>query len=151
MNKYTRNRRYVKDDVNVSRIAKFICDSAKNLMAFDGDGCYHYNLDGKFEIAIGWASGYGDKKRDDVIQSKKEPDYAIVTGLKKYNPSEYDFEWLDSAIIDGESYDTEISIDNTDLRNKCTNIAEYLIKEYKYVLEESNEMNDSINRRVTRR
>lgn len=129
-------KRYIKDDANVSKIAKFICDAVKDLMKDDDNICYHYNLDGKFEIAIGWSEGYGNEKRDDVIQSKSKPDYAINAGLKKYNPSEYEYDYMDAPIIDGEPFSSDISIDETDLKNGCRNIATYLVKEYKEVLKE---------------
>lgn len=158
----TRYRRYVRDDANVSKIAKFICDSIEDLVRFENypfgndlaSPCYHYNIDGEFEIGLGWASGYGDKKRDDVIQSEHDPDYAINVGVKKYNPNETDFEWLESPIVNGEPYYVEVSVDKTDLRNGCTNVASYLVKEYNHIIEEnekSNTKTDSLRKRRYRR
>ena len=41
-----------------------------------------------------WSPGFGDEKRDDVIQAEDHPDYALVCGIKIYNPHDTPDGWL---------------------------------------------------------
>ena len=62
-------------------IAKWIENSVKQLIVSQ-EGCGTLKLDDHLAICTGWSAGYGEEKRDDVIQAKDEPDFAICVGLK---------------------------------------------------------------------
>lgn len=78
-----------------NKIAKFIKESVEWLIA-EQQGCCRYKLDDHLAIYVGWSAGYGNEKRDDVIQAKDDPDYGINVGIKVWT-SDYmqtDFDWL---------------------------------------------------------
>lgn len=41
-----------------------------------------------------WAEGYGDEKRDDVIQSEDDPDWGLNAEIRIYNPSDTPDGWI---------------------------------------------------------
>ena len=41
-----------------------------------------------------WTEGYGDEKRDDVIQSEDDPDWGLEAGIRIYNPSDTPDGWI---------------------------------------------------------
>ncbi len=78
-----------------NEIVKFISESVEWLIA-EQQGCCRYKLDDHLAIFIGWSAGYGEEKRNDVIQAKDDPDYGINVGIKVWT-SDYmqtDFDWL---------------------------------------------------------
>lgn len=48
-----------------------------------------------------WEEGWGDEKRDDCIQATDNPDYALVAGIKIYNPQDTPDFWLMLSDKDG--------------------------------------------------
>lgn len=78
-----------------STIAKFIKESVEWLVE-NQCGCYRYQLDGHLAIFVGWSSGYGKEKRNDIIQAKDDPDWGIDAGIKVWT-SDYmltDYDWI---------------------------------------------------------
>lgn len=64
-----------------NEIAKFIEESVEWLVK-EKQGCWRYQLDEHLAIFVGWSSGYGNEKRNDVIQDEDALDWGINVGLK---------------------------------------------------------------------
>lgn len=93
-------------------IAKWIKESVKELIVSQ-QGCGTLKLDDHLAICTGWSAGYGEEKRDDVIQGKDEPDYAICVGLKVWTSDDLrtDFDYINCPYYeDGECADFSVSI-----------------------------------------
>lgn len=79
---------------NKKEIAKFIAESVEWLIK-GKQGCCRYQLDNHLAIFVGWSAGYGDEKRNDVIQDPDALDWGINVGLKvwtsDYMQTDYDF------------------------------------------------------------
>lgn len=111
------------------QISKFIKDSVDWLIDEDM-GCTTLKLDDRLAICVGWLSGYGEEKRDDVIQSVSEPDFAINAGIKVYTSDDMrtDYEFINMPYYDnGEVLQTDVSIEPNEDYDK---LAEYFLKEY---------------------
>lgn len=81
--------------INKDQIAKFIEESVGWLIK-NKEGCCRYQLDDHLAIFVGWSAGYGNEKRDDVIQDPDALDWGIDVGLKVWT-SDYmqtDYDWL---------------------------------------------------------
>jgi hypothetical protein len=95
-----------------NEIAKFVKESVEWLVA-EQEGCCRYKLDDHLAIFVGWSAGYGNEKRDDVIQAKDDPDYGINVGIKVWT-SDYmwtDFDWLNFPYYDdGEVLDMSLAV-----------------------------------------
>lgn len=103
-------------------IAKWIEKSVKELIASQ-QGCGTLKLDDHLAICTGWSAGYGEEKRDDVIQGKDEPDYAICVGLKVWTSDDLrtDFDYINCPYYeDGECADFSISISPNEDYEKLT-------------------------------
>ena len=108
----------------------------------DDDGCSgsYYKLrnssvDEPEDLAavICWEPGFGEEHRDDCIQSSNEPDYALCVGVKIYNPSDIiDIDAWDYP-IDKDTNDLlceTISLDESDITDKFSHIADFIIRSY---------------------
>lgn len=77
-----------------NKIAKFIEESVEWLQE-EQQGCCRYQLDDHLGIFVGWSAGYGDKKRNDIIQAKDSFDWGINVGIKvwtsDYMQTDYDY------------------------------------------------------------
>lgn len=98
--------------LNKQEIATFIKESVEWLVE-NQEGCCRYKLDDHLAIFVGWSSGYGTEKRDDVIQAKNDPDFGINVGIKVWT-SDYlqsDFDWINFPYEeDGDVWDMSMSI-----------------------------------------
>lgn len=115
-----------------NEIAKFVKESVKWLQK-EQQGCCRYKLDDHLAIFVGWSAGYGEEKRDDVIQAKDNLDYGINVGIKVWT-SDYmqtDFDWLNFPYYDdGEVLDMSLGIA---LNENYKHIADSLLKWYEEV------------------
>ena len=106
-----------------NEIVKFIKESVEWLQK-EQCGCCRYKLDDHLAIFVGWSSGYGNEKRDDVIQAKDDLDWGITVGIKVWT-SDYmqtDFDWLNFPYYDdGEVLDMCESIASNANYNKIAN------------------------------
>ena len=95
-----------------NEIAKFIEESVEWLIK-EQQGCCHYQLDEHLAIFVGWSAGYGDEKRNDVIQAKDDFDWGINVGLKVWT-SDYmqtDYDWINFPYDeDGDVWDMGLSV-----------------------------------------
>ena len=95
-----------------NEIAQFIKESVEWLQK-EQCGCCRYKLDDHLAIFVGWSAGYGEEKRNDVIQAKDDPDYGINVGIKVWT-SDYmqtDFDWLNFPYYEnGDVLDMSLSI-----------------------------------------
>ena len=77
-----------------NKVAKFIKKSVEWLQK-EQCGCCRYELDNHLAIYVGWSGGYGNEKRNDVIQAKDDLDWGINVGIKvhtsDYMQTDYDF------------------------------------------------------------
>ena len=77
-------------------IAKFIKESVEWLIE-EQQGCCHYKLDDHLAVCVGWSAGYGDEKRNDVIQAKDSFDWGVNVGLKVWTSDAAmltDYDWI---------------------------------------------------------
>jgi hypothetical protein len=115
--------------LNKNEVAKWIEESVQWLIA-EKQGCCRYQLDEHLAIFVGWSAGYGNEKRDDVIQDEDALDWGIDAGVKVWT-SDYmqtDYDYLNFPYYqNGDVIDTGLSIaPNEDYES----IAEYLLKMY---------------------
>jgi hypothetical protein len=93
-------------------IAKFIKQSVEWLQK-EQQGCCRYELDDHLAIYVGWSAGYGNEKRDDVIQAKDSLDWGINVGIK-VSTSDYmqtDYDWLNFPYYEnGDVLDMGLSV-----------------------------------------
>ena len=120
-------------DSNTSELANFIKNAVDEL-AQGGEGCYTFKLDDKLAVCVGWSSGFGNEKRNDIIQSRGDHDWAIVAGIKDYRSDESmltDYDWIDFPIVNGEAIGIEELIDPNE---NYSRLAKYFIDEYNSLL-----------------
>ena len=115
--------------LNKQEIAKWIEDSVEWLIA-EKQGCCRYQLDEHLAIFVGWSAGYGDEKRNDVIQDEDALDWGIDVGIKVWT-SDYmqtNYDYLNFPYYqNGDVIDTDLSIAPNE---NYENVAEYLLKMY---------------------
>ena len=114
--------------MNSKEVIKFIQESVEWLQE-QQEGCCRYKLDDHLAIFVGWSAGYGDEKRDDVIQAKDEPDYAINAGIKVWTSDDM---WTDFDFINfpyeknGDVWDMSLSIEpNENYENVVKTLLEW--------------------------
>lgn len=111
-------------------IIKFVKQSVEWLQK-EQQGCCHYKLDDHLAICVGWSAGYGKKLRDDIIQSKDDPDYGINVGIKVWTSDATmltDFDWINFPYYDdGEVLDMSLEIAPNE---NYKHIADSLLKWY---------------------
>lgn len=115
--------------MNKKEIAKFIKESVEYLVENQTGNC-RYKLDDHLAIFVGWGSGYGDEKRDDVIQGNPNLDWAINAGIKVWTSDDMwcDYEWVNFPYYqDGDVLDMECSISP---HEDYERVAEYLLEMY---------------------
>lgn len=102
--------------MNKKAIVKFIKESVEWLVENQIGNC-RYKLDDHLAIFVGWSAGYGDEKRDDIIQAKDDPDWGINAGIKVWT-SDYmqtDYDWLNFPYEkDGNVWDMSLGIEPND-------------------------------------
>lgn len=113
-----------------NEITKFLKDSVKWLRKLQ-EGCCTYKLDEHLAICVGWSAGYGDEKRNDVIQAKDSYDWGINAGIKVWTSDSAmltDYDWVNFPFEeDGEVWDLGISIAP---KEKYEKIAKWLLEQY---------------------
>lgn len=98
--------------MNKKEIAKFVQESVEWLVE-NQMGCCRYKLDDHLAIFVGWSAGYGDEKRDDVIQAKDNLDYGINAGIKVWTSDDMwtDYDYLNFPYEeDGDVWDMSLGI-----------------------------------------
>lgn len=111
------------------QVAKQLKDAVEWLKEQDA-GCVTIKLDDRLGICVGWLAGYGEEVRDDCIQSKEEPDFAINAGIKVYTSDDMrtDYEFINMPYYEnGEVLATDVSVEPDE---DFTELAEYLLDEY---------------------
>lgn len=96
----------------VAEIAKFIKESVEWLVK-EQQGCCRYKLDDRLAVFVGWSGGYGDEKRNNLIQAKDYPDYAINVGIKVWTSDDMwcDFDWINFPYYEsGDVEDMSLSV-----------------------------------------
>ena len=114
---------------NKKEIAKFMKESVEWLIK-EQAGCCRYKLDDHLAIFVGWSAGYGNEKRDDVIQTKDCPDYGINTGIKVWTSDDMwtDYDWLNFPYYANEDVlDMDCAISP---QEDWERVAEYLLRMY---------------------
>lgn len=117
-----------------NKIAKFVKESVEWLQEMQ-QGCCRYKLDDHLAVFVGWSAGYGEEKRDDVIQAKDYPDYGINAGIKIWTSDDVwtDFDWINFPYYEnGDVLDMDCTISPQENWNR---VAGYLLKMYDEVKE----------------
>lgn len=99
-------------EFTMENISKWL-EESKNWLVDNQSGCCTLKLDDRLAICVGWSAGYGDEPREDVIQAKDEPDYAINAGIKVWTSDDLrtDFEFINFPYKEnGDIYDDAISL-----------------------------------------
>lgn len=108
-----------------NKIAKYLKESVEWLVK-EQQGCCTYQLDEHLAICVGWSDGYGDEKRNDVIQAKDNPDWGINVGIKVWTSDSMrtDYDWINFPYRDedGEVWDMGMSIALKDNYESITDI-----------------------------
>ena len=93
-------------------IIKFVKESVEWLQK-EQCGCCTYKLNDCLAVCVGWSAGYGDEKRNDVIQAEDDFDWGINVGIKVWT-SDYmqtDYDWLNFPYYDnGDVLDMGLSV-----------------------------------------
>lgn len=113
----------------LNKITRFIEESVEWLV-LEQQGCCTYELDERLAVCVGWSSGYGKEKRDDIIQAKDDPDWGINVGIKVWTSDSMrtDYDWINFPYYeDGDVLDMGLSIAPND---NYDNIAKSLLKWY---------------------
>ena len=117
-----------------NEIAKFVKESVEWLVE-NQEGCCRYKLDDHLAIFVGWSVGYGDEKRDDVIQGKGDLDYGINAGIKVWTSDDLwtDYDWLNFPYYEnGDVLDMDCAVSP---QEDWERIAKYLLRMYDEVKE----------------
>ena len=133
-NRGKKNLREGAEKGSVGDIAKFI-EKAVNGLLNSTSTNYRYKLDDRLAVFVGWSSGYGDEKRDDVIQDKNDLDWGINAGIKVWTSDDMwtDFDYLNFPYYEnGDIIDNSWSIVEGEDYNKLA----------KYILDSYNEIKD---------
>lgn len=105
--------------LNKQEIAKFVKKSVEWLIEKQ-EGCCHYKIDDHLAICVGWSAGYGDEKRNDVIQAKDSFDWGINVGIKVWT-SDYmltDYDWINFPYEEsGDVWDMGMAVEPNDNYN----------------------------------
>lgn len=120
--------------MNVNKIAQFIKESVEYLVNNQCGNC-RYKLDDHLAIFVGWGSGYGNEKRDDVIQANHEFDWGINAGIKVWTSDDMwcDYEWVNFPYYEnGDVLDMDCTISP---QEDYERVAKYLLKMYNEVKE----------------
>lgn len=99
-------------EMQTEQLSKWLKDSV-NWLIDHQEGCGTYKLDDRLAVCVGWSAGYGDELREDVIQAKDEPDYAINAALKVWTSDSMrtDLDYINAPYYDdGEVMDFSITI-----------------------------------------
>lgn len=116
----------------MNKIAQFIKESVEWLVE-NQMGCCRYKLDDHLAIFVGWGSGYGDEKRDDVIQGKTNLDWGIDAGIKVWTSDDMwcDYEWVNFPYYEnGDVLDMDCTISP---QEDYERVAKHLLKMYNEV------------------
>lgn len=116
----------------MTKIAQFIKESVEWLIKHQQGNC-RYKLDDHLAIFVGWSAGYGDEKRDDVIQAKEYPDFGINAGIKVWTSDDMwtDFDWINFPYYENEDVlDMDCTISP---QEDWERVAKYLLEMYNEV------------------
>lgn len=119
-------------NITKEEIQKFLKDSVEWLED-QQQGCTTLKIDDRLAVCVGWLPGYGDEERDDVIQAKDDPDWAINAGIKVWTSDDMrtDYEFINSPYYDsGEVVETDTSLDPSDKENDFEDVAKWLYDAY---------------------
>ena len=117
---------------SLEEVKKFLKKSVDWLKDEDM-GCTTLKLDDRLAICVGWLPGYGEEKRDDCIQSREEPDFAINAGIKVWTSDDMrtDYEFINMPYYkDGEVVETDISVEPSDEEDNYEHLAKWLLDSY---------------------
>ena len=112
-----------------NEIVKYLKESVEWLVA-EQQGCCTYKLDEHLAICVGWSEGYGDEKRNDVIQAKDDPDWGINVGIKVWTSDSMrtDYDWINFPYY--ENGDVLIMDCAISPQEDYKQVAKYLLRMY---------------------
>ena len=129
-NRGNKSRKSLKESMGgVGDISKFLEKSVNGLINGDATN-YRYKLDDRLAIFVGWSEGYGDEKRDDVIQDENDLDWGINAGIKVWTSDDM---WTDFDFVNFPYYDNGIVVDTAASITEdedYEHLARYFVAEY---------------------
>lgn len=99
-------------EIKCAELGQWIKETVEWLQK-EQQGCGTYKLDDRLAVCVGWSAGYGDEAREDVIQAKDEPNYAINAALKVWTSDSMgtDLDYINAPYYDdGEVMDYGFTI-----------------------------------------
>lgn len=99
-------------EFTIGSIAKWLKNSTDWLVDHQ-EGCCTLKLNDRLAICVGWSDGFGDEPREDIIQAKDNPNYAIVAGVKVWTSDDMrtDYDYINFPYKEnGDVYDDTIAI-----------------------------------------
>lgn len=123
-----------KEGKQVKELTNFIASAVDEMPEFDDGEFRWFELDGDLAVVIGWESGFGEELRDDAIQSKSDPNYALCIKIGE-NPNGYAYTDMEMTNMpfskeDGEVWDTDTSLYKG---QDFTKLAKWYLNEYKSI------------------
>lgn len=119
-------------ELNVKELAKWLKEEVEFLTENEEYVGGWNELDNGLGLCMYWSDGYGKESREDVIQSKENPDYALVVAIKVIEPEDISgggpYYWNLPSYENGEVATEEISITPTEDYEK---LAEDMLAEFK--------------------
>ena len=134
-------------EITANKLAKWLKDSVKWLIS-QQMGCTTLKLDDRLAVCVGWLPGFGDEKRDDVIQGEGgDADYAIVAGIKVWTSDDMRTDYDFIAFPYHEDGENEAFEDTISPKEDYAKLAETILKDYDSIkgldIEESGEIKES--------
>lgn len=118
--------------MKLEEVMKFIKKSVESLLDQSAT-CCRLKLDDRLAIFVGWSEGYGDELRDDCIQDKDDPTWAINAGIKVWTSDDMwtDFDYINFPYYeDGEVVDMSITVNKDDEADNYKTISQDLLNWY---------------------
>ena len=119
-------------NINLKELADFIKGAVEGLQEGTATN-YRYMLDDRLAVFVGWSEGYGSELRDDCIQDKDDPDWAINAGIKVWTSDDMwtDFDYLNFPYYEsGEVVDYSLSITPEDANDNYMGVAQEMADGY---------------------
>lgn len=138
------------DFTNLEMVQNFLRQAYEFMQANPDYSGYYQLVDRGYAYVVTWEPGFGKEPRTDAIQCSLDPDWALVTGVKIYNPFDTPDNWLSPYDEKtGEIIAETCSIEPDDVVTDFLSLAKYLISCYNDVIKEDDKLDKEGNCNVT--
>lgn len=116
--------------VSVKDLAKWIKEEVEFLTNNEEYVGGWLQLGNGLAATILWEPGYGIEERDDVIQSKDNPDYALNAGILVYNPHDTPDGWHPLSDNEGNVVTETTAFKKSDESDDYSELAKWILKDF---------------------